>query len=165
MSLVHAEMRSLRSHAHTEAVRPPATTVDDALRCPVVLAVHRVATRILVTRSEGRSGLRHHLAPSTWVPPWHPRLLVLGSLGEDMVLDTNLLLVRNGVNSLLGMLQVGRVHVEGTPGGWPRHVLGRRGATLLIRVLEPWLLARLLVGLLVGPTTGVWGVGVGHGKV
>jgi hypothetical protein len=164
VSLVHAKMRTLRSHAHTEAVRPAAPTVDDALRSPVVLAVHGVAASVLGSRSEGRSGLRHDLAASTWVPPRHPGLLVLGSLGQDVVLDTNLLLVGNGVNSLLGVLHVWMVHVECTLGGWPRHVLGRRGSTLLIRVLEPRLLARL-VGLLVGPTTGVRGVGVGHGKV
>ena len=165
VTLVHAEMRTLRGHAHTKAVGPTTTTVDDALWSCVVLAVHGVAAPVLATWSEGRSRLGHDLAPSTWVPPWHPRLLVLGSLGQDVVLDTNLLLVGNGVNSLLGVLHVWMVHVECTLGGWPRHVLGRRGSTLLIRVLEPRLLARLLAGVTPGPTTGVRGVGVRHGKV
>lgn len=171
MSLVHAEMSTLRSHAHTEAVRP--ATVDDVLWSSVVLAVHVVAAPVLRPGSEGRSRLRHDLtAASTRVgPASHPLLLVLlGSLGQDVVLDTNLsrsMLVGNGVNSLLGVLghhAVRRVHVEGTLGGRPRHVLGRRRPSLLVRVLEPRLLARLLVGVTPGPSTGVL-VSVGHGKV
>ena len=175
VSLVHAEMSPLGSHAHTEAVGParPATTVDDVLGSPVVLAVHVVAAPVLSSGSEGRSRLGHDLTrASTWgTSASHPLLLVLlGSLGQDVVLDTNLsraVLVGNGVNSLLRVLghhAVRRVHVEGTLGGRPRHVLGRRRSPLLIWVLEPRLLARLLVGVTPWPSTGVL-VRVGHGKV
>ena len=169
VSLVHAEVRTLGSHAHTEAVRAPAPTVDDTLWCSVVLAVHGVAAPVLSSGGEGRRGLRHDLtAASTRGPPWHPRLLVLGSLGEDVVLDTHLLLVGNGVDGLLGVAghhAVRRVHVEGALGGRPGHVLGGRRAPLLVRVLEPGLLTRLLAGVTPGPAAGVGGVGVGHGKV
>jgi hypothetical protein len=84
-----------------------------------------------------------------------------------VVLDTDLLLVGDGVNSLLGMLRhhVRRVHVEGTLGRWPRHILRWRGSTLVVMVLEPGLLARLLVGIAPRATTGVGGVRVGHGRV
>ena len=86
-----------------------------------------------------------------------------------MVLDTNLLLVGNCVNSLLGVLghnSVRSVHMEGPLGGGPGQVLGRRRSSLLVgMVLEPWLLAWLLVGVPPRPTTGVWCIGVGHGRV
>ena len=169
VALVHPQVRPLGSQAHTEAVRAAAPAVDDALWCSVVLLVHRVASSVLGSRGEGRRGLRHDLtAAPAWGSPRHPRLLVLGSLGEDVVLDTHLLLVGNGVDGLLGVTghhAVRSVHVESPLAGRPGHVLGRGGTSLLVRVLEPGLLPGLLAGVAPGPSTGVGGVGVGHGEI
>ena len=167
VSLVHPKLRIVWSHTHAQTVWPTAATVDDVLRS--VLTVHcRVTSTVLTSGSEGRSSLRHHLVPaSSRCSAWHP-LLVLRCLGHHVVLDTNLRLVGNGVDSLLGMLRyhpVWRVHMKCPLGWWARHVLGWGWSSLLVGMVEPGLLAWLLVGVTPRPTTGVRVVRVGHGKV
>jgi len=166
-SRVYAELRIVWSHTHAKAVRSTAATVDDVLRS--VLTVHgRVTSGVLTAGSEGRGSLRHDLAPASSRSSARHPLLVLSCLGHHVVLDTNLRLVGNGVNSLLRMLRyhsVRRVHMEGPLGGWPGHVLGWGGSSLLVGMMEPGLLAWLLVWVAPRPTTGVRVVRVGHGKV